>query len=318
MQLQKPEWVYIRGQLRPWDEAVLHISSEAVTRGLNVFEGLKGYWRADGTSFGLVAIPRHFARLQRSARLLHIPCEVTSEEFEHATHLLVRSLYKPESDMWVRATLYVVEGHWGEDTRADLVLTAYHQDKAAPAPIEVGVSSWQRSGDLDLPPRIKTSANYQVARLARIEGRSRGYKEMILLNRAGRVAEATGSCLLMVRNGQVVTPPAWEGRLESITVEMVADICRSMGIEFVERPIDRTELCLADEIGLAGTLADLVAVRRVDEFVMPEKSPVLDKVRNRFWAAVRGTNPHPAVDLSVITPDSSPSSIRRPAGAVRG
>jgi branched-chain amino acid aminotransferase len=305
VQLQKPKWVYMGGKIRSWDEAVLHISTEAVTRGLNVFEGLKGYWQEDNTTFGIVAMPRHFARLQRSARLLHIPCPVDYDEFEQACHGLIRSLYQESRDMWIRATLYVVEGNWGEGTVADLVLTAYHQDKVPPAPIDVGVSTWQRATDVTLPPRIKTSPNYQVARLARIEGRGRGCSEMILLNQWGRVAEATGACVLMVRDGKVVTPPPSEGRLESITVEIVADICRSLGIEFVERPVDRTELYLADEIRLAGTLAEIVPVRRIDEFVLPKESPILSAVSARFWRAVRGTEPHPGVDLSMVARNQS-------------
>jgi branched-chain amino acid aminotransferase len=123
---------------------------------------------------------------------------------------------------------------------------------------------------------------------------------MILLNQWGRVAEATGACVLMVKNGKVVTPPPSEGRLESITLEIVADICRSMGIEFIERPIDRTELYVADEVRLAGTLAEIVPVRRVDEFLLPEESPILSKVSARFWGAVRGSIPHSAVDLAIV------------------
>jgi branched-chain amino acid aminotransferase len=300
VQLQKPKWVYMGGKIRTWDEAVLHISTEAVTRGLNVFEGLKGYWQKDNTTFGIVAMPRHFARLQRSARLLYIPCPVDYEEFQQACHDLIRSLYQKDRDMWVRATLYVVEGHWGEGTVADLVLTAYHQDKTPPKTIDVGVSTWQRSSDISISPRTKTSSNYQVARLARVEGRGRGYSEMILLNQWGRVAEATGACILMVRNSKVITPPPSEGRLESITVEIVASICASLGIDFVERPIDRTELYIADELTLAGTLAELTPIRRIDEHELPEKSPILNQVRTLFWNAVRGIEPHRAVDLSMV------------------
>jgi len=303
IQLQQPEWVYFGGKIRPWQEAVLHISCEAITRGLNVYEGLKGYWQTDNINFGIVAMQRHFSRLQRSARLLYIPCSISYEEFETACHNLIRSLYKPDRDMWLRATLYVVEGHWGEGTVADLVLTAYHMDKKPPTPIDIGVSTWQRSADISLPPRIKTSTNYQVARLARIEGRGRGYPEMILLNQWGRVAEATGACILMVRNGKVVTPPPSEGRLESITVEIVSDICSSLGIEFTERPIDRTELYIAEEICLVGTLAEIVSIRRIDEFTLPEESPILSAVSTRFWNAVRGIEPHPKVELSMVKPD---------------
>lgn len=308
IQLQKPEWIYFGGKIRKWEEGVLHISCEAVYRGLSVFEGLKGYWKEDCSDFGIVAVPRHYARLQRSARLLHIPCPVTYDEFEQACHELVRALYQPDRDMWIRATLYVIEGHWGEGTVADLVLTAYHQDKKPPSAIDIGVSTWQRAGDVTLPPRIKTSANYQVARLARIEGRGRGFSEMILLNQWGRVAEATGACVLMVRNGKVFTPPPSEGRLESITVEIVEDICRSMQIEFIERPIDRTELYVADEVCLAGTLAEIVPIRRIDDFLLPKESPILSAVAARFWRAVRGLDRHPAVDLSIVTPIVAPAS----------
>ena len=141
IQLQKPKWIYFGGKIRPWEEGVLHISSEAVYRGLNVFEGLKGYWQVDGVNFGIVAMPRHFARLQRSARLLYIPCPVTYEQLEQACHDLIRSLYQPDRDMWIRAALYVIEGHWGEGTMADLVLTAYHQDTRIPY-LEPNMYNW--------------------------------------------------------------------------------------------------------------------------------------------------------------------------------
>src|SRR5258708_37529289 len=67
MALQKPRFVYMSGRLRPWDEATLHVGCEAATRGLNVFEGIKGYWSPDG-QFGIVMLPPHHARLGRSAR----------------------------------------------------------------------------------------------------------------------------------------------------------------------------------------------------------------------------------------------------------
>lgn len=298
--LQQPRFAYFNGEVRPWEEATLHVSCEAVNRGLNVFEGLKGYWQVDGKEFGIVELRRHYDRLARSARLLHIPVPVSYEEFREACGKLVRALYEPDKDMWIRATLFVVEGHWGENTIADLYLTAYHQTKHPPIPVSIGVSTWQRASDLSLSPRIKASSNYQVARLARIEGKKRGFSEMILLNQHGRVAEATGACVLLVRDGCIITPPASEGRLESITLEIVRRICHSLAIPFIERPVDRTELHIADEIRLIGTLAELAPVTRVDEYELPPTSPLTDLVAETFWSAVRGATPHPAVELTFI------------------
>lgn len=300
-QLQQPAWVYMQGDLVPWEQANLHISTEAVTRGLSVYEGLKGYWDEDDRNFGVIAVREHFERLRRSARLLHIPFDMSFAEFERAAHRLLGVLLTPGRDMWLRATVYVVEGHWGEGTVADLVLTAFHQPKARPEPISVGVSTWQRAGDAVLPPRVKMTSNYTMARLARIEGRPRGHSEMILLNGSGRVAEATGSCILMVRDGRVVTPPATEGRLEGITVDIVARICDTLGIPFMERPIDRTELYVADELACAGTLAEIVPIEQVDDFTLPRQRPVLDQVAERYWQAARGQIAQKGIERSFVS-----------------
>ena len=205
-----------------------------------------------------------------------------------------------DRDMWIRATFFVVEGHWGEGTVADLVLTAYHQLKQASEP---GKCRRQHLAACDGPQPFSSHQNQrqlQVARLARIEGRERGFSEMILLNQYGRVAEATGACVLMVRDGCVITPPASEGRLESITLEIVRRICHSRAIPFVERPIDRTELHIADELRLVGTLAELTPVTRVDDYELPATSPLTDLIAETFWDAVRGVTPHPSVELTFI------------------
>jgi branched-chain amino acid aminotransferase len=301
LRLQKPDWVFFAGKVRPWREAVLHVSSEAVVRGLNVFEGLKGYWQEDGR-FGFVHLKRHYDRLISSAALLYIPVTFTYDEFAAACFGLTKALYQPAQDLYIRATLFVVEGHYGVGTRADLVLTGYQQEKEPPAPIAVGVSTWRRAPDVAMPPRIKTGMNYQVARLARIEGSSRGYEDMILLNESGRVAESTGACVLMVRGGRVHAPPASEGALESITLDALEELGASLGIEFVRRPIERSELYIADELGLTGTLTEITLVQSIDDRALPEETPVLSALAKRYRDAVKGVDYHPAVELAMVPP----------------
>lgn len=297
--LQRPAFVYMKGKLVSWEDATLHVGCEAVTRGLNVFEGLKGYWQADG-QFKIVMMKHHYERLKRSARLLHIPFEHSYDEYLTAVDQLIGALATPDRDMWARTTLFVTEGHWGENTAADLVVTAYHQDKKIPEPIKIGVSTWRRSSDVALPARIKTGSNYQVARLARIEGRPLAYEDMVLLNQAGRVAEATASCVLMVRDETIVTPPATEGALESITINVVESLAQSMGIKFIRRPIDRTELLVADEIALCGTLHEVILASSIEGLPLSGKSPILSALQRRYFDAVRGVDPHHSIDLTVL------------------
>jgi branched-chain amino acid aminotransferase len=123
---------------------------------------------------------------------------------------------------------------------------------------------------------------------------------MILLNQDGRVAEGIAACLLLVRDGVVFTPPATEGALESITLDIVEELAREEGIDLVRRPIDRSELYIADEVGLTGTLAEITFVRSIDESALPESPPVLALLRDRYREVVTGVVAAPFVDLTVV------------------
>ena len=180
------------------------------------------------------------------------------------------------------------------------MITAFTQQKESGAPMRLGVSTWRRGTDVDLPTRVKSSANYVVARLARIEARRLGYDDAILLNREGRVAEATGACVVMAVDDEVVVPPSSEGALDSLTVRILERICARDGIRFTRRPIDRTEVLSAKEIGIAGTISELTLVEEVDGFAVPDRRgprpaarrvPARDARARTPWTASRWCPP---------------------------
>ena len=306
IKLQEPKYVYMGGALRLWKEATLHVGCEAATRGLNVYEGLKGYWQPGGP-FGIIQLRQHYERLHRSARLLYLPFDCTLDHYKNAIAELGDALLEPDRDMWFRTTLFAIQGHWGEGTVADLVITAYHHEQKLPDPIDVGISIWRRGSDLSLPARIKTGTNYQASRLARIEGRTRGCQDMILLNDAGRVAEAAASALVMVRGGALYTPPPEEGALESITIDIIETLADSLGISFTRRPIERTELLLADELALVGTIGEIIPVKTIDGFALSEESAVIRSLQTRYLRAIRGIEPHPSVERTIMCQSKRPS-----------
>jgi branched-chain amino acid aminotransferase len=73
-----------------------------------------------------------------------------------------------------------------------------------------------------------------------------------------------------------------------------------MGIRFIRRPIDRTELLVADEIGLCGTLHEVIVASAIEGLPLSEKSPILSALQRRYFDAVRGVELHPAVDLTLL------------------
>ena len=88
--------------------------------------------------------------------------------------------------------------------------------------------------------------------------------------------------------------------MESITAEVLTEIGASLDIDFVRRVIERTELYIADELGLTGTLTEITLVSALDERPFPAETPVLSKLAERYRDAVTGTDPHPAVELAMV------------------
>lgn len=298
-QLQSPRWAQVNGDLVDYQDVRIHVGAEALTRALSVFEGVKGYWDEAGEVFALRSPRRHYDRLCRSARLLHVPVRFDYDEYVAWLTALGAELVVPERDLWFRTTLYVTQGHWGEGTVADLVTTAYTQTRAEPAPMRVAVSTWRRGGDSVLPARIKSAANYVMGRVARIEANRVGADEAVLLNEYGRVAEATGACVVLADRSGVVTPPPTEGCLDSITVDVVEEVCAGLGIPFTRRPVERTELLVAQECALAGTITELTPVSQVDGHHFAPDG-LLAQVRVRYLEVMRGRTPSAAADLVPI------------------
>lgn len=285
-QLQTPSVASVNGVITPYRDVTVHIGAEALTRALSIFEGVKGYWDADVQQLGFRCLDWHYARLCRSAALLYIPVEFSYDEYVAWILDLARHLAVPEKDLWLRTTMFVTAGHWGEGTHADLVTTGFTQTKDPVPPMRLGVSSWRRAADTSMPARIKSAANYQVARIARIEGNQRGLDDMVLLNEHGRVAEATGACIVMARGGVVVSPPASEGALESLTVDVIAEVCEALSIPFERRPIERSELLIADELGIAGTISELTLASDIDGYAK-RADGLLARVREHYVKAMR-------------------------------
>ena len=295
-QLQTPAWALVNGALVPYNDVRIHISAEALTRAMSVFEGVKGYWNTSGDVFALRTPRAHYDRLCRSAALLHIPIRFSYDDYVEGLRTLAEQLLIPERDLWFRTTLYVTEGHWGAGTVAELVVTAFTQQKDNPEPMRLGVSTWRRAADVALPARVKSSANYVGARLARMEVNRLGYDDAIMLNDAGRVAEATGACVLIAARGVVLTPPTAEGCLDSITVTALERVAEDIGVRMQRRPVDRTELLVAEECGVAGTISELTLVSEVDGYQFA-KSGLLSALRARYLEVMRGDVVLPELEM---------------------
>lgn len=272
MAATNPKYLWWNGRQMPWEEATVHVTDLAWSTVGAVFEGIRGYWNDEQQELYVFRLREHMERLIDSMKLVRLPLDYTVDELIEASVDLLRAVEARE-DTYLRPLAYSQNssGKRLSDTSTDLGMLI----NTNPMPsqltsgdaIRVKVSSWTRISDTVMPPRIKNISNYRNGQLATMEAKGDGYDNALLLSPQGKVSEAPGACVMMVRKGQLVTPPVTDGILESITRDAIMTMARqSLGATVVERSIDRTELYLADEVFLCGTAFEITPVAEVDRY----------------------------------------------------
>ena len=136
--------------------------------------------------------------------------------------------------------------------------------------------------------RGKISGAYITSSLAKTEASLSGFDEALLLNSSGKVSEASGMNLFIVRNGDLITPGVDQDILEGITRASVIELAKSFGINVIERPVDKTELLIADEVFLTGTAAKITPVKKIESTELNGERPIMNKLKNKLIEITEG------------------------------
>ncbi|MBI4183716.1 MAG: branched-chain amino acid transaminase [Proteobacteria bacterium] len=303
--------VWLNGKVVPPEQAVITVFTQTAMRGANVYEGIRCYWNDDKKNLYVWKLDQHLKRLFESMKIMHMTAPFTFDELKKGVIDWARANEFKE-DVHFRLVVYFGDGGPG-GTKAyrpeEIDFGAWidggprqHKD-ALEKGLNVCVSNWRRINDDSIPPRVKAGANYQNSRLAAIDARKNGYDDALILTRDGKLAEATGASVMMVRDGELVTPPVTSGILESITRKSLLGMAaKHRNRPPVERDIDRTELYIADELFLCGTAEEVTPVVSVDRVPVGDgkPGPVTRELQGHLFRAARGQNPDYVKDLVAI------------------
>jgi branched-chain amino acid aminotransferase len=293
--------VWLDGEVVAPEEAKISVFSQAVLRGGSVYEGIRGYWGKERDNLFVWMIEPHLDRLYESMKVMRIDPPYSREEMRGAVIEWIRANDFRE-DMHFRLNIYLgdagrldMKGFGSAEVEAGMFISG--GSRKVPGRLEngvnLGVSSWRRISDDSIPPRVKAAANYQNSRFAGVEARVNGYDDAILLNQSGRVAEATGACILAIRDGELIAPPVTESILESVTRSCVMEMYEKyIGKPVTERPLDRTELYIADEAIMCGSGEEITPIVSVDRIAVGsgEPGPLTRQLQDVFFTAVRGND----------------------------
>ena len=290
--------VYFNREFVPWAEARVHVFSPFAKYGAAVFEGIRGYWSQERRTMLLFRLREHMERLELSQRIMRFDRLVPADEMCDATLELVRrNAFR--TSVHIRPTVYV-DGEGESSARGPTGCFITAIPRGTPNRVTDGctaqISSWERISDRSMPARAKVNANYNNARFAAIQARTDGYDAAIMLNSRGKVAEAQGMCLFLVRGGVAVTPSVTSDILESITRAAVLDLLREMGVDTEERDVDRTEFFAATEAFFCGTGWEITPLNAVDGAPIGtgRPGPVTRRLQKAYFDLVTGaSNDHP-------------------------
>jgi len=158
----------------------------------------------------------------------------------------------------------------------------------------VTISGWRRIDDNTIPARGKISGAYVNSALIKTDALRAGFDEALVLTQDGHISEGSAENIFMVRDGVLITPPVYENILEGITRRTIIQLAKEeLGIEVVERPIDRTEVYICDELFMTGTAAQVTAVTKVDHRPVGDgvMGPITARLRELYDQVVRGKVP---------------------------
>ena len=79
----KTEFIWMNGDLTPWDSAQVHVSAHALQYGTGVFEGMRAYPTPDGPA--IFRLDAHMHRLKASARAYEIEIPYTVDQLCNAS-----------------------------------------------------------------------------------------------------------------------------------------------------------------------------------------------------------------------------------------
>jgi branched-chain amino acid aminotransferase len=286
-------YAWFGGKCVPFAEATLSVATHALHYGTGAFGGMRGLPNpADPSEILLFRADRHARRLSQSARLL------MADLSESTVHTAIGAFLKanrPTCPIYLRPFVYTSDLGIAprlHNIQTDFLIYGIEMgDYLSPDGVSCRISSWTRQEDRSLPLRGKISGAYITSSLAKTEAVKSGFDEALLLNSRGKVSEASGMNLFIVRDGVLITPGVDQDILEGITRASILELARSMGIPVLERPVDKTELVVADEVFLSGTAARVTPVRRIETTDLPAERPVMERLRDQLTAITEGRDP---------------------------
>jgi len=292
----KTEFIWMNGELTPWDSAQVHVSAHALQYGTGVFEGMRAYPTPDGPA--IFRLDAHMHRFKASARAYELDIPYSVDQLSNASLEVVRM--NGLEAAYLRPLAFF-DSHsfavWPKECPVTTAIIAVpgrmYFASDADRGVRVSVSTVRRIDSQTLPAYVKCGGHYTNSVRAVQEAIRRGYDDAILLNAKGDVAEGSGANLFVVRDGTLITNDIDASIVMGITRDSVIQIARDLGITVTIRPMSLGDIENADEMFFSGTAVEIMPVTEVDGRRVSDGRPgqMTKHIQKTFFDVVHGREP---------------------------
>lgn len=262
---QRDGWIWFDGELKPWQDAKIHVLTHGLHYASCVFEGQRAY---GGEVFKL---REHTNRLIESGKTLDFTIPWSADEIDEAcrqvlaANKLTDAYMRPVS--WRGSETISVPAR---DNKVHLAIASwvwpsYFTMEERLKGIRLQWAKWKRPSPETIPCKAKAAGLYMICTLSKHAAMDAGYSDALMLDYRGLVAEATGANVFFIKGDEIHTPTP-DCFLNGITRQTVIGLAKANGFKVVERHIKPEELASFDECFLTGTAAEVTPVSEVGEF----------------------------------------------------
>lgn len=305
MTSQATELAWHNGRLVPREEAAPSVASSSFHMGTGVFDGVMAYWIGD--RHHLHAAAPHFERFCANASRMDLSLPYRPAELRAGAEELLRRA--PQRTHYLRPIAFRGTPELllapSRRTSVDVVMFGVPVEHDVDEPITCHLTEVTRISSEAIPVAWKVCGAYANSYLAQLDAQAAGCDTALLLDRDGRVSEASTANIFFDDGEALVTPALRADVFPGISRAIVLDLAAELDIGCVERDIAAAEISTFAGAFVCGTLLELRAVASIGSHAFDNRP-----ARNRF-AALRGAFREVARGERGTRPSETRQPVRR-------
>ena len=280
MAVGKNIWTYFNGTWQQGNMAVMGAADHGMWLGTLVFDGARQF---DGVTPDL---DRHCERINQSSVAMGLNATVSTSD-------MVEIALEGLKNLPAGTSAYIRPMYWSTESGAAIVDADAESTRFClciedlPMPPEdatttLGTTTFVRPTLQTAMVNTKAACLYpHNARMLR-EVNKRGFKNAIVCDSLGNVAESATSNLVMVRDGEVFTPVPNGTFLNGITRQRISTLLKADGMQVHETTLRMEDFLHADEVFLTGNATKITPVTQIEDKNF-QTGPVAKRSRELYW-----------------------------------